>query len=84
LLTCKVGETIINCFDGKYDKHKLKEWSDKSKLICPDCGNPYEYCHGRIIPPYFRHKEKEEYGGIYSESETEEHIKGKLLCIIGF
>ena len=80
MLTCKVGNTIINCFDGQYDKYTLKEWSDKSKLICPDCGKPYEYCHGRIVPPYFRHKEKEiECGGIYSEPETVEHINGKLL-----
>lgn len=25
LLTCKVGNTIINCFDGKYDKFTLKK-----------------------------------------------------------
>lgn len=78
MLTCKVGETIINCFDGKYDKYKLKEWSDKNRLICPDCGKPYEYCHGRVIFPYFRHKEKAECESLYSESETEEHLQGKI------
>jgi competence protein CoiA len=80
MLTCKIGENIINCFDGTYDKYQLKKWSDKNILICPDCGKPYEYCHGRIITPYFRHKEKNiECGGKYSEPETEEHIKGKLI-----
>ena len=43
MLTCKVGNTIINCVDGEYDKYKLKLWSDKKRLICPDCGGLYEY-----------------------------------------
>ena len=46
MLTCKVGNTIINCFDGKYDKHTLKKWDEEKRLICPDCGKLYEYCHG--------------------------------------
>jgi competence protein CoiA len=80
MLTCKVGNTLINCFDEKYDKYTLKQWSDKSKLICPDCNKPYEYCHGEIKLPYFRHKEKsKECEGIYFESETQEHINGKLV-----
>lgn len=80
MLTCKVGENIINCFDNTYDKHQLKKWSDKNILICPDCGKPYEYCHGQVVPPYFRHKEKsKDCEGLYSESETKEHIEGKLV-----
>lgn len=80
MLTCKVGENIINCFDNTYDKYQLKKWSDKNILICPDCNKPYEYCHGEIITPYFRHKEKSfECDQIFSEPETEEHIKGKQI-----
>lgn len=41
------------------------------------CGKPYEYCHGRVKTPYFRHKEKSECEDKYSESETEEHLNGK-------
>lgn len=78
MLSCKVGNTIIYTFNNTYDKHTLKEWSDKNRLICPDCGKPYEYCHGKIVSPYFRHKEKSECEGLYHESETEEHIKGKI------
>lgn len=78
MLSCIVGNTSINCYDGKYDKYTLKEWSEKNRLICPDCGKPYEYCHGKIVPPYFRHKEKSECEGLYHEPETEEHIKGKI------
>lgn len=78
MITCKVGNTIINCIDGIYDKDKLRRWSGQERLICPDCGRLYEYCHGEIVSPYFRHKEKSsECDGIYHESETEEHIKGK-------
>ena len=80
ILTCRVGENIINCFDGKYDKYILKKWSDKNILICKDCGNPYEYCHGRIVLPYFRHKEKDiNCGSKYFETETQEHILGKQI-----
>lgn len=75
-----VGETIINCFDGKYDKYTLKKWSEENKLLCPDCLKSYEYCHGEVINPYFRHKEKSrECDTIYHEPETDEHIKGKIL-----
>ena len=79
MLTCKVGNTIINCFDGKYDKHTLKKWDEEKRLICPDCGKLYEYCHGQVVTPYFRHKEKEECDRSYSEPETQEHIRGKLI-----
>lgn len=80
MLTCIVGNTKINCFDNTYDKYKLKKWSDENRLICSDCGKPYEYCHGEIMLPYFRHKEKsKECDIIYSELETEEHIQGKMI-----
>lgn len=78
MLKCIVGNTEINCFDGKYDKYKLKKWSNENRLICPDCGKAYEYCHGEVVSPYFRHKEKSlECDSIYSEPETQEHIQGK-------
>lgn len=58
----------------------MKEWSNKNILKCPVCGGTYEYCHGMILSPYFRHKDKsKECEGLYYESETEEHIKGKIL-----
>lgn len=80
MLTSRVGETIINCFDGKCDKYTLKKWSEKNKLFCPDCGKLYEYCHGEIKHPYFRHKDKsKDCDGIYSEPESEEHIEGKTI-----
>lgn len=77
MITCKVGEGIINCYDGIYDEKQLKKWSNKNILICPVCGNPYEYCHGKIKSPYFRHKDKDACKSIYSEPESEEHINGK-------
>lgn len=80
MLTCKVGNTIINCFDGKYDKFTLKKWSEENRLLCPDCSSLYEYCHGEIVNPYFRHKEKnKDCESIYYEPETEEHIQGKII-----
>lgn len=36
----------------------------------------YEYCHGAIVQPYFRHKSKHDCD-LYSELETEEHLIGK-------
>lgn len=46
-------------------------------MLCPVCGKPYEYCHGDVKTPYFRHKDKTKCEYLYSEPETEEHIKGK-------
>lgn len=55
----------------------LKKWSKKRILLCPACGKPYEYCHGEVKTPYFRHMDKTECEDKYSESETEEHLDGK-------
>ena len=54
----------------------LKKWSKKKILLCPACGKPYEYCHGEVKTPYFRHMDKTECEDKYSESETEEHLNG--------
>lgn len=77
MLTAKIGNEIINCYDGTHKKDLLKKWSKKKILLCPVCGKPYEYCHGEIKTPYFRHMDKAECEDRYSESETEEHINGK-------
>lgn len=77
MITCKVGENIINCYDGIHDKEQLRKWSTKNILLCPVCNNPYEYCHGKVKSPYFRHKEKDQCEDGYSESESQEHITGK-------
>lgn len=77
MLSCLLNNQRINIFDEKYNKEQLKKWSNKNILICPACGNPYEYCHGRVISPYFRHKNKNHCEDKYSEPETEEHIQGK-------
>lgn len=78
MLTAKLGESVINCIDGKYDRYRLKQWSVKGILKCPICGGEYEYCHGEVISPYFRHVGKE-CNTYYSEPETYEHINGKLI-----
>lgn len=77
ILTCKLGNEIINCYDGTHNKEQLKKWASKKILLCPACGKPYEYCHGKVKTPYFRHMDKAECDDRFSESETEEHINGK-------
>lgn len=77
MLTCKLGSNIINCYDGTYSKEQLKQWSNKNILICPACEKPYEYCHGKVKLPYFRHKDKNICESLFSEPETDEHINGK-------
>nr|WP_279230960.1 competence protein CoiA family protein [Clostridium sp. Marseille-P7770] len=67
----------MNCYDGTHTREQLKQWSKKKILLCPACGKPYEYCHGRIVDPYFRHADKTECES-YSEPETNEHMQGKI------
>lgn len=78
MVTAQIGEKIINCYDGKYSKEELKTWAGKNIIKCPVCGQPYEYCHGLINTPYFRHKDKAECEYAYAEAETEEHVNGKI------
>ncbi len=77
LLTANIRDKIVNCYDGTYDKETLKKWASKKILLCPACRKPYEYCHGRVKTPYFRHMEKDMCDELYSESETQEHMDGK-------
>ena len=77
MLSCLLNNQRINCFDNNYNKEQLKKWANKGILLCPACGKPYEYCHGKVRIPYFRHKDKAQCEDRYSEPETEEHIQGK-------
>lgn len=77
MLSCLLNNKRINCCDGTYSKEQLKRWAQKKILVCPACGKLYEYCHGKVKSPYFRHMDKEECEDKYSEAETEEHIRGK-------
>lgn len=78
MLTCLIGNNKINLIEHKYEKDELKKWSKNRVLKCPICGKDYEYCHGKVKIPYFRHKDKEECCYLYSEPETQEHLKGKI------
>lgn len=78
MLTAEINGKPINCYDGSYDKDLLKKWASKNIIKCPVCHNAYEYCHGRLVSPYFRHKDKIDCEVKYSEPETEEHIQGKI------
>lgn len=78
MLVAKIKDNLINCYDNQYSKELLKQWSNKNIIKCPICGNTVEYCHGLIHTPYFRHKDKIKCEYLYSEPETEEHIKGKI------
>lgn len=77
MLSCLLNNKRINCVDGIYDKDQLKKWAKKKILLCPICNEPYEYCHGKVKIPYFRHMYKEDCLDNYSEPETEEHLLGK-------
>ena len=59
MLTGKIGNEIINCYDGTHSKEQLKKWTKKKIILCPVCNRPYEYCHGKVKTPYFRHMDKE-------------------------
>lgn len=77
MLTGLFNNKIINCYDDSYNKDYLKKLTKDKKILCPVCKKPYEYCHGEITSPYFRHMDKNRCKVKYSELETEEHIQGK-------
>lgn len=64
--------------DDQVDLSLVKQWTQKELIKCPVCGGSYELCMGKIIRPYFRHKDKAECEYEYYEEETEEHKNGKL------
>ena len=76
MLTCKVGENIVNTFD--YNDEQIRKWSNKSILKCPVCDGNMIYKHGLIKIAHFAH-EKNECTYEYYEPETEEHLMGKKM-----
>lgn len=79
MLSCIIGGKSINSFD--YDEAKLREWSNKEILKCPECNERVIYCKGDYKIPYFKHEIGSECSGNkYYEPMTEEHINGiKML-----
>ena len=76
MLSCIVGTKSVNSFD--YEEVKLREWSNKGILKCPECGEKVLYCKGDYKIPYFRHEigTSCDGGNSYYEPMTEEHIEG--------
>lgn len=78
MLSCIVGNKSVNSFI--YEETKLRKWSNKGILKCPECGEKVIYCNGDYKVPYFRHEAKSDCVGSYSEPMTDEHINGiKIL-----
>lgn len=78
MLSCIVGSKTVNSFD--YEEAKLREWSSKEILRCPECNERVIYCKGDYKIPYFKHEIGSECeGNRYYEPMTEEHIKGIKL-----
>lgn len=77
MIVGRIGDKCINLAEKKHDKETLRKWAKKGIILCPSCGKPYEYCHGKIVDGYFRHKEKNILEDKFSEPETSEHIQGK-------
>ena len=53
MLTAEINNQPIKCYDNKNDRDTLKKWADKGILQCPVCHGKYEYCHGKLVSPYF-------------------------------
>ena len=71
MLTCKVGQKIVNTID--YDENKLRQWSNKGILKCPVCNSQMVYKNGEIKIAHFAHKNKEDCIYTFYENETKEH-----------
>ena len=76
MITAKLNDELINCYDGTLPDEALRRHSASGDLICPACGGRYEYCNGEFVSAYFRHKTKDDCDR-FSETETEEHQSGK-------
>lgn len=75
MLSCIIGNKSINSFD--YEEYKLRDWSNKKILRCPECGERVIYCNGDYKIAYFKHEVSSECkGNLYYEPITEEHIVG--------
>lgn len=74
ILTCKVGENIINTID--YTDSQIKKWKEKGILKCPVCKGEMIYKNGEFKIAHFAHKIND-CSLLYSEPESEEHLSGK-------
>jgi len=73
MLTCKVGENIVNTID--YTDDQIRKWSKKGILKCPICGGELIYKNGEFKIAHFAHKDGDECVDIIGyERDTEEHL----------
>jgi len=73
MLTCKVGENIINTIN--YTDDQIRKWSKKGILKCPICGGELIYKNGEFKIAHFAHKDGDECVDIFGyERDTEEHL----------
>lgn len=77
MLTCKVGNNIINTID--YTDGDIRKWSNKGILKCPVCNMTMIFKHGKIKVAHFAHEKDSNCLDIYSEPESEEHLQGKKI-----
>lgn len=77
ILSCKVGETIINTIE--YSDEQIRKWSNKGILKCPVCDSKMIYRNGEIKIAHFAHEKDSDCEDIYSEPESEEHLNGKKI-----
>lgn len=77
MLSCKVGNTLINSID--YQEKDLRSWSKRKLLKCPVCNNSVVYRNGLIKMPHFAHEKDSDCTYSFYENESKEHASGKVL-----
>jgi len=75
MLSCKVGETIINTIDNS--DSEIRKLYKKKILKCPVCNGDIVYKNGEFKIAHFAHKANDNCMLKYHEPETEEHLNGK-------
>lgn len=76
LINCIIGENIVNTLN--YSEKELREWSKAKVLKCPACNETVIFKNGRIKIAHFAHEKDSECKNTYYESESKEHLQGKL------
>lgn len=77
ILTAKTSEGQIIVLTRKLEREKLRRWRQSQLFYCQQCNTQVQLKVGDIKIPHFSHMKDASCSTLFSEGESQEHLRGK-------
>lgn len=79
ILTASTEDGQMIILSSDLDKEEIRNWRGKRRFYCPQCKSTLLLKVGDIVVPHFAHQKDSSCSASFSEGESPQHLKGKLL-----